>query len=530
MIVLWLAFAMAGLIQAQTNAEPANFGATNLSLTNAPSTELLTNAAPLAPTNAPSASTVPATPEATPVPATSAISPSAPQAAAPDKSTWKTLAAVAALLSLAGFLFYQTGLSQAKNCGHTSALLLLGATFGLIGYWTGGFAVQTGGVEDAHAALTEPIASAGPNGLDHELGFTAAGHHWGIMGSAGFFLSTGDASGNVSALLFLTQAALLLIALAAALGAALERARLAAMAVFSFLIGALIYPLFANWTWGGGWLAELGREYGLGHGFVDLAGAGVVHETAGTLALVIALVLGARAGRFGAGKKSIPGHNMPFVVLGAVLLLVSWTSSNLMTDGRAALAATNTLLAAAAGLLISSLLAGWMKRRPEPTFLCRGLLGGAVASCGCSALIDPWAAFVIGGFAGLFVQGASAFLARRRIDDPTGAAAIHGTGGAWGVLATGLFANGSAGLGINSVDGTVRGLFFGGAWYQLAAQAIGAVTGFVVVFILGYACLILVHKIMGIRVFAAEEAAGLDLSQTGALGYQADAEQDESAK
>ena len=106
------------------------------------------------------------------------------------------------------------------------------------------------------------------------------------------------------------QATLLAIALAAALGAGLERGRLLALAIAAFLIGAFIYPLFANWVWGGGWLAKLGREYGLGHGFVDVAGAGVVHETAGTLALVIAIVLGPRYGRFGRDKSSA-GHSGP---------------------------------------------------------------------------------------------------------------------------------------------------------------------------------------------------------------------------
>jgi len=116
------------------------------------------------------------------------------------------------------------------------------------------------------------------------------------------------------------------------------------------------------------------------------------------------------------------------------------------------------------------------------------------------------------------------FFEKRQIDDPVGAAATHGVGGAWGVLATGFFANGTAGRGLNSVDGPVRGLFFGGALHQLIAQLIGAITGFVVVFILGYACLILIQKILGIRVPAADETEGLDWPQIGALGYQGDAE------
>jgi Amt family ammonium transporter len=536
-LVLWLTLIASGFLQAQisTNTDVTNLPPSNLSITNGvpalPDDTLHTAPTPVEPA---SSLNLPATPppraidDELPTPEVIHRDEDAPF---PD---WKILAALMTFLSVGGFLLYQGGLTQAKNCGHSATLLLVGVVFGLIGYWMGGFAVQTGGIGDSHAALAQSIPAAGRNALDHELGFTTFGHHWGIMGSSGFFLITDETASNGSPALFLTQAALLALVLAATLGTSLERVRLVAMAVFAFLVGVFIYPLLANWVWGGGWLAELGREYGLGHGYVDLAGAGVVHETAGTLALVIAIVLGPRTGRFGKNPKAILGHNMPFVLFGTILLLVSWIATNAFANEdstaqstpAAGLAAMNTLLAAAAGLLASFLLAAWQKRRPTPALLSRGVLSGAVASCGCSALIDPWAAFVIGGLAGIFVEGTTAFLENRRIDDPVSAAATHGVCGAWGVLATGLFANGLAGHGLNGVDGPVRGLFYGGALHQLIAQIIGAITGFVVVFILGYACLILVQKILGLRVTVAEEAEGLDWSQTGALGYQADAEPD----
>jgi Amt family ammonium transporter len=189
------------------------------------------------------------------------------------------------------------------------------------------------------------------------------------------------------------------------------------------------------------------------------------------------------------------------------------------------------LLAASGGLMISFLQAAWRKGRPEPARLCRGLLGGAVASCGGAGLIDPWAAFVIGCIAGLLVQAAVVYLENKRIDDPVGAVAVHGAGGAWGVLAVGLFANGAEGVGLNGVALPVRGLFFGGAWHQLAAQVIGCVTGFVIVYVLGYACISLVQKILGLRVDLAAEANGLDWPEVGALGYQGDVEpEDEDEK
>jgi Amt family ammonium transporter len=450
---------------------------------------------------------------------------------------WQVLAALMTFGSLGGFLLYYCGLTRAKNCGHTSSLLVAGTIFGLIGYWMGGFAVQEGGVGDAHSAATGSIFSAGKEGLDHELGFMFSGHHWGLMGNSGFFLAAEPGAAPAIAALFLGQAALLAIAVAAALGAALERGRLVAMAIVAFLTGTLIYPLFANWVWGGGWLAGLGREYGLGHGFVDLAGAGVVHETAGTLALVIAVFLGPRHGRFVRDKSSrpIPGHNVPFLILGALTLLLSWTAVNAFagagaspsTASFASVGAVNTLLAAGGGFVVSFFFAAG-RGRPEPVLLCRGLLGGAVASSGCAAMIDPWAAFVIGLGAGVIVPAAMACLEQRRIDDPVGATAVHGACGVWGVLATGLFADGAlSGAGINGVDGPVRGLLFGGAWHQLAAQAIGAATCFVTVFLLGGASVTLIQHILGNRVALAEENEGLDWPQTGALGYQPDDEPDE---
>ncbi|MCE0484754.1 MAG: hypothetical protein LV479_11020 [Methylacidiphilales bacterium] len=512
--------------RAQTNTTlpiPSSSNLDSAAIPPTPSTETNESA-----TNAAPAAAV--TPVPTPVPTPTA----APFVFADSHTTVSAVfpgrtavAAFFALLSLGGFLLYQSGLTRAKNCGHAATLLLAGTAFAFIGYWIGGFAVQMGGVGDTHAALAYPLVSPEKNALDHELGFLASGHHWGVMGNSGFFLMTDLDPREAIAVIFLAQAAMLLIAVAAALGAALERGRILSMIVGSFLTGVFIYPFVANWIWGGGWLAELGREFGLGHGFIDLGGAGVVHETAGTLALVIALLLGARKGRFDRHRtpQAIPGHNMPFVVFGTLLLLVSWTAINVLSNSASwGLAALNTLLAAAGGLFISFLLAALRKLRPEPAILCRGLLGGAVASSSCGGLIDPWAAFVIGIVAGIVVQIALAVLDKANVDDPSGAVAVHGAAGAWGVLAMGLFANGIAGPAFNDIDGPIRGLFFGGAAHQLAAQAIGCVTIFVVVFILGFALLGLTHRILGNRVDATDEAEGLDWSETGVLGYQGDTE------
>jgi Amt family ammonium transporter len=507
-----------------------------------------TNSAPSLPAAEESPVLSPAVPEGSvPLPHAPILSMATPITSTPEAPpAWNMagsiLGAVMALGSVAGFILYYCGLTRAKNSGHTATLLLVGALLGLLGFWVGGFALQSGGMGDAKAALMQmpdrPTASA----LDHEIGFLAFGHHWGIMGSAGFFLAGDSASRNSLALLFLAQAAMALIAVTAALGAALERAKLLALAVCAYLAGVLIYPLFANWTWGGGWLAETGTELHLGNGFIDPGGAGVVHETAGTLALVLAVILGPRHGRFGRNQPplAIPGHNVPFLVLGSVVLLLSWMATNGFIFGSlpsdpsspetpsfAGLAVINTLLAAMGGLLVSFAQTAAQKKKPEPSRLCRGLLGGAVASCGCAGLVDPWAAFVIGGVAALLVQFSVSLLERRHVDDPVGAASVHGAAGAWGVIATGLFANASGGFGLNGVPQNVRGFFFGGGLHQLGAQLLGALTGFALIYLIGYACFTLVHKVLGNRAELAEEGRGLDLSETGALGYQGDIEPEE---
>jgi Amt family ammonium transporter len=529
-----------------TNSDSPAAGSLNLNLNSLPATNMLSGM-----TNAPSVATTnlevtPAAPTTTepiaPPPPTMSEPPPAESLPLPQP-VWNfagsILGAVMTLASLAGFVLYYCGLTRAKNSGHTAALLLVGAVVGLLGYWIGGFALQSGGMGDAHAALMQAPDRATASALDHELGFLALGHHWGLMGSAGFFLATDDASRNGIAALFLVQAAMALLVITAALGAALERAKILAMVFCAYLIGVLVFPLFANWTWGGGWLAETGRELHLGNGFVDPGGAGVVHQTAGTLALVLAVVLGPRRGRFGRTQPSfaIPGHNVPFLVLGTIVLLLSWMAANgfifagLPVDPSepvpvscAGLAVANTLLAAIGGLIASYVHATAQKDRPEPARLCRGLLGGAVASCGCAGLVDPWAAFLIGCIAGALVQFAVVHLARRHIDDPVGASAVHGAAGAWGVLATGLFANGAGGYGLNGVPQPVRGFFFGGGLHQLGAQILGCATGFALVYLLGYACVSLVQKIFGNRVDLAVEGRGLDWTETGALGYQGDTE------
>ncbi len=479
-----------------------------------------TNAAPIAPAAAP---VVPA-----PSPELSATPAKAPAFVA---TGWLAIGQLLVLGGVAGLVAWYCGLTRARHCGHTCTLLIAGAVFALLGFWAGGFAMASGGIGDAHAALAARANPAAANALNHELGLPAGGKFWGVMGSAGFFLASDDDSRSAMGSLFLGQAVLLALLVAAALGGALERVRILAVAVIAFLVGTVVYPVAVNWAWGGGWLAELGREGGLGHGLVDLGGAGVIHLTAGVMALVLAVELGPRYGRFGRRPAPIPGHNLPLALLGSLVLLLALAALNATvssapagSDSSAGLAAANTLLAAAGGLAASFVVVLNRTKRLDPAALGRGLLGGAVAVSAGASLEEPWAAVLTGILAGLAVQATMRLLDRRQIDDPVGAVAVHGAGGAWGLVALGLFANGTGSGAINGVDGPVRGLLTAHDGRQLLAQVIGVVALAGVVYVLGFLAVMLTHKIVGIRVELGDESGGLDLPKLGVLGYQADAE------
>ena len=533
MLLVWLGLGWGGGLLAQTSSSPTR-STSSLDIPGAAARDANPPAEPLPQESPPPAPVIPVAQPVAPVPATPAPA-NASASESTDVNVDPTAAVLAGLMvlgSLSGFLLYQTGLTRAKNCAHTSMLVLIGVAFALLAYWAGGFAVQAGGMGDAHAALAQPIDPTEKGALNDELGFVVLGHRWGLMGSGVFFLMTDEPVRAGIAALFLGQAVWLAMAVAASLGAALERGRLLAMAVTAFITGAVIYPLVANWIWGGGWLAALGRNVGWGHGVVDLSGAGVAHETAGTIAFAIALALKPRHGRFTRNKiTGVPGHNVPFIVLGALILLVTFTVSGVSGSASAdpsgalgGLAAVNVLLGAIGAMLAALFLGAWRKLKATPFRLTRALLGGAVSLCGGGALFDPWAAFLIGACAGLLIDALHVVFERNHIDDPSGASSIHGACGAWGLLVTGIFANGSAGGGINGVDGSVRGLIFSGGWRQLAAQALGCADVFIVVFVLAYVSLQITQKILGNRVRVGDEIQGLDWPQVGALGYQPDVE------
>jgi len=311
-------------------------------------------------------------------------------------------------------------------------------------------------------------------------------------------------------------------------GAMAERWRLSAFVIYGFFMSILLYPLFGNWAWGGGWLATLGTHFGLGHGYVDFAGSGVVHAIGGLCGLAGAMVIGPRIGKYTRDGKpvAIPAHHIPMAILGTFILAFGWfgfnPGSTLVVSGggglRVGVIAVVTMLAGAAGSLSAALYTWWRNGKIDPTMAANGMLAGLVAITAPSGFVGPNAGLLIGAIAGILVCVAVAFFDRVHIDDPVGAISVHGVCGLWGVLAAGLFADGSYGAGWNGVDGTVRGALYGD-WGQLAAQAIGVGTLLVWGFGLSWLFFTVQSKLMPLRVAREVELAGLDMAETGVLAY-----------
>ena len=431
---------------------------------------------------------------------------------------WTLVAGFLVMLMQLGFCMVETGFTRAKNAAHTATMNFMVYGVAMIAYWAVGFAIQAGGVGTLGGLGTFEGAK--------EAMLSLGGKDWGIVGTQGFFL-TGVAYTAPVFAYFLFQMVFMDTTATIPTGALAERWKFTSFLVFTVFIGGLIYPLYANWVWGGGWLSQLGSNAGLGHGHVDFAGSSVVHMTGGVLALVTAKLLGARRGKFNADgtPNVIPGHNIPMALFGTFVLCFGWfgfnAGSTLMgTDIRIGVIATNTMLAGAAGSITAMLYMWWRYGKPDPSMLANGALAGLVAITAPCAFVTAPAAVLIGGLAGVLVCWAVFFVERTlKIDDPVGAISVHGINGLWGILALGLFADGTYGDGWNGVPGKVTGLFYGDA-SQFTAQAIGGLTNIVVVGTLGALAWALTGALVkGNRVSAEVEELGLDVPEVGAIAY-----------
>jgi ammonium transporter, Amt family len=431
---------------------------------------------------------------------------------------WTLFTGFLVMFMQAGFALVETGFTRAKNVAHTMMMNFMIYVIGMTGYWIMGYAIQMGGVG--------ALGTLGGTGvLDSEFTISLFGKDFGLFGMKGFFLA-GTTYDVAVFTLFLFQMVFMDTAATIPTGAMAERWKFSSFVVFGFFLSMISYPLFANWVWGGGWLSQLGKNFGLGHGHVDFAGSSVVHMVGGVTALAGAMVLGPRIGKFNKDGSSnpIPGHNIPMGILGCFILAFGWFgfnpgSSLAGTDLRIAVIAVNTMLASASGALAAMFYMWFRFGKPDPSMSANGFLAGLVAITAPCAFVSSFWAFVIGLIAGLILCWAVFFVENTlKVDDPVGAIAVHGVNGAWGVLSLGLFADGTYGDGFNGVDGTVRGLFYGGA-SQFAAQVVGTLACFVFIFGISWVFFKALDAVMGMRVSPEEELEGLDVPEMGVHGY-----------
>jgi Amt family ammonium transporter len=306
-------------------------------------------------------------------------------------------------------------------------------------------------------------------------------------------------------------------------GAMAERTQFKSYLIYTCFISAFIYPISGHWVWGGGWLANLG--------FHDFAGSTVVHSVGGWAALMGAIVLGPRIGKYVKGPdgkvsvKAFPGHNIPYAALGVLLLFFGWFGFNGASTGIAtvgeggiwsglaiARVSVTTCLAAAAGAA-GALIFSWIWfKKPDASMTLNGLLAGLVGITAPCAVVSPGAAIIIGLIAGVLVVLSVEFIDKvLKVDDPVGASSVHLTCGIWGTLAVGIWGNAPS-------DG-VSGLLHGGGFTQLGVQALGIVSVGAWAAIISLVLFFAIKAITGLRVSPKEEAVGLDLSEHKAEAY-----------
>jgi ammonium transporter, Amt family len=414
----------------------------------------------------------------------------AQNSSAPVDYIWILICGFLVFFMQAGFAMVETGFCRAKNATNLMAKNTIDFVIASLFFMAFGFAVMMG--KDFH----------------------------GLIGTTGWFLG-GENYDVGKYLMFFWQLVFAGTAATIVSGAVAERLKFGSYLVYSLVVSAIIYPIYGHWVWGGGWLAHL--PFGAGH--VDFAGSGVVHTIGGFVGLAGAIVLGPRFGKFGKdGKpKAIPGHSITLAALGTFILWFGWFGFNPGSTFsahqlRITVVAVNTNMAAAAGGAIALLIVYLKTKKWDVGMMLNGILAGLVAVTAPCAWIEAWAAVVIGLVAGILVVMSVYFWEARGIDDPVGAVSVHGINGVWGLLSVGLFADGTYGL-CTTTEPLVKGLFYGGGFDQLIAQAIGAAVAVTWAFSLGYITFKVMDKVAGIRVSPQEEIKGLDIPEHGTPAY-----------
>ncbi len=395
---------------------------------------------------------------------------------------WVLLAAFLVFFMQAGFGMVEAGLTRAKNSVNILMKNAMDLGMATVGFFIMGYALMFG-----------------------------TGN--GFIGWQGWLLiDAGEVDGLPIYAFWLFQAMFVGTAATIVSGGVAERMKFKAYLLYSLLISAIVYPIVGHWTWGGGWLSDLG--------FYDFAGSTVVHATGGFAALVGTILLGPRISKFNKNKtaNSIAGHNMPLLMIGVIILWFGWFGFN----GGSALSfsdpdliariSINTLLAGAAGMMVAAFVSWFKFGKPDLALTLNGVLAGLVGiTAGCS-VVTPISAIIIGSIAGIIVIYSIILLDKLNIDDPVGAVPVHGINGVWGTLAVGIFGQSSLGLGVD-------GLLFGGGFTQLGIQALGTFATVIFVVIAMYLVFKLIDLVVGLRVSRAEEIGGLDSSEHGMEAY-----------
>jgi ammonium transporter, Amt family len=410
---------------------------------------------------------------------------------------WVAVACVLVFLMQAGFMFLEIGFSRQKNAGTGVAKIFVNFAIVTIAWWAIGYGIAEGGGNK-------------------------------IFGDSGFFFHFGqNVAGEVvngeTAMLMLYGLAFCAVSLAIVWGTTLERIKFGAYVIYAIVFGAIVYPLVAHAVWGGGLLSDIG-----GKPVMDFAGSSVVHLTGAVGALAALLLLGPRRGKYDAqGKpRAIPGHSMPLVGLGVIILWIGWfgfnggstfeTSANFFGE-----VMLNTQLAAAAGV-IGACVAIYIKGRTVDVGMAgNGAIAGLVGITAPSGFVEYWAAPIIGLVAGVLVVYAVLAI-DKKLDDPVGALSAHGLAGIWGTLAVGIFASPrliSEGAGSGIWYGIFGDQSLSSAFGQFGVQALAVLFTFAVVFAISIATFFAIKKTIGLRVPAEEEDAGLDISSHGMYGY-----------
>jgi Amt family ammonium transporter len=435
------------------------------------------------------------------------------------------------LFMQAGFALLTCGLVRKKNAGHLMMLNFAAYVFAFLAYYAVGFAFQWGGV----AINAAPASLGGTSTLNK---FLLGDGQWGYLGGKGFFL-TGPAYDVGANALMLFEVVFMETAGYIIVGAICERITFGGFLLAELCMGAIIYPVFGCWVWGGGWLSQLGNSMGLGHGYVDFAGSTVVHAIGGYAAMALAIILGPRIGKYGKDGKphAFPAHNIVFVVTGTFILLFGWMGFNpgstlAATDLRISVVAVNTNLAACAGSAAALVFWHMMFGKPDISMACNGMLAGLVAITAPCAFVSPTSSIIIGAIAGIVVcVGVLVNERVLKIDDPCGAISVHGYCGSLGGICLGIFADGTYGAGWNGVGAAtymdkagqgVTGLLYGDVGQfkcQLIGVAISALWAFAATFIIFK----VINAVKSIRVSPEVELEGLDLPEFGGLAYPEDA-------